>query len=69
MKVYVMTKTKLFGCEIFVDVKGSKKAAEKAFRDKYPNMRYSGMGDSYTSQKEITPDNGALLLFIHEREV
>lgn len=69
MKVYVMTKAKLFGDEIFVDVKPTKKAAEKAFRERYPHMRYSGMGDSYTSQKEITPDNGALLLFIHEREV
>ena len=68
MKVYVMTKAKLFGAEIFVDVKGSKKAAEKAFREQYPFMRHS-YGDSYTSQKEITPDNGALLLFIHEREV
>ena len=68
MKVYVMTKAKLFGDEIFVDVKPTRKAAEKAFREQYPFMRHS-YGDSYTSQKEITLDNGALLLFIHEREV
>ena len=68
MKVYVMTKAKPFGDEIFVDVKPTRKAAEKAFRENYPFMRYSGF-DSYTSQKEITPDNEAILLFIHEREV
>ena len=67
MKVYVMTKAKPFGDEIFVDVKATRKAAEKAFREQYPFMRHS-MGDAYASHKNIS-DIGAWLLFIHGREV
>ena len=72
MKVYVMTKAVPLQAEEFVDVKKSKKEAEKAFRDKFPYMRKSqnfpgSTTEVYTSQADVR--NGGYMLFIHEKEI
>jgi hypothetical protein len=63
MKVYVITKAKPFCDEIFIDVKGKPKDAEKVLKDLFPYMRKTEDG-SMTSDKDNT-----WLLFIHEKEV
>lgn len=68
MKIYVATKAKLFGDEIYLFAKGSKKAAEKALREQFPYMRSTPSGSdrisSYTSDR-----NNSYLLFIREEEI
>ena len=65
MKVYVTTKAKPFKPEMFIDVYGSRKGAEKALRAEFPYMRRSfGDFEDYISDKDCT-----WLLFIHEKEV
>jgi len=64
MKVYVMTKAKPFGDEIFVDVKATRKAAEAAFRQEFPYMRIDKNTGDIISDKDIT-----WLLFIREKEI
>lgn len=63
MKVYVMTKAKPFEAEQYIGVKGTKKAAEMALRETFPNMRKDGE-NTYISDKDNT-----WLLFVHEEEV
>lgn len=73
MKVYVMTEAELFMPEKYVGVKANKKAAEKAFRDKYPYMRKEENNasqckcpiESYVSDNSGKPT----LLFIREEEI
>ena len=68
MKVYVATKAKVFGPEIYLHVSKSKKDAEKKLRRVYPYMRPTDMvnrDDALCFLKDArvnTPD----LLFIHE---
>lgn len=63
MKVYVMTKAKLFQAEQYMGVRPTRKSAEKSLRDAFPYMRKDGE-NSYVSDKEKT-----WLLFIHEEEL
>lgn len=64
MKVYVMTKSKPFRDEIYLGVRSSKKAAEKALREKFPYMKKDGDHAFF-----ITVDGKTEILFIHEEEV
>lgn len=64
MKVFVMTRARPFGVEEFVDVKRTKKEAEKAFRNIHPHMRSSLDDCSFVSDKDTT-----YILFIREKEV
>lgn len=64
-KVYVMTKARPLKEEQYVDVKGTLKEAEKAFKEMYPYMRKSG--SEYLSNGHL--DENTYLLFIHEKEI
>lgn len=65
MKVYVTTYAAPFQPEIFIDVSGSRKAAEKVLRAEFPHMRKTENDPNcFLSDKR-----GAVLLFIHEKEV
>lgn len=64
MKVFVMTRAVPFGVEEFVDVKRTKKEAEKAFRNIHPHMRSSMNDNCFVSDK-----NNTYILFIREKEV
>lgn len=68
MKVFVMTEAKLFGPEIYVDVKPSFKAAEKAFRTMAPHMRKTDDARK-TVTSYFTDSSNQLLFFIHEVDV
>lgn len=65
MKVYVTTMAIPFKSEIFMDVYGSRKAAEKALRAEFPHMRKTEDDPNCF----LSDARGAMLLFIHEKEV
>ena len=64
MKVYVMTKAHPFQPEVFVGVKGNRKAAENELRLKYPVMKWDAKNEYYKADNFST-----LMLFIRECEV
>lgn len=65
MKVYVTTKARPFQPEQFINVYGSKKAAEKALRAEFPYMKKSvDDSNAYSSDRDCT-----WILFIHEKEI
>ena len=67
MKVYVITKEKPFGEEVYVGITATKKMAEIILREKYPYMKECGTVDGVTSYKDGNPVK--YLLFIREEEV
>lgn len=62
MKVYVVTKSPIFGKEEYVTVKASRKEAEKYMRAEWPHMRK----DSARDNIYIADAKNDLLLYIHE---
>lgn len=68
MKVYVCTEAKLFGGEIYMFVKSSKKAAEKALRTISPHMRSTSTNMKNTTCY-FTDATNQHMYFIHEEEV
>lgn len=70
MKIYVMTKAKLFKEEIYIGVAKSIKDAEKSLRTSYPHMRPSSTREEVCKTRSYVSDSSnQLLLFIREEEV
>lgn len=69
MKVYVMTKAKLFQDEVYIGVEKSLKDAEKSLRVDYPHMRPSSRDEVCKMRSYVSDSSNQLLLFIHEEEV
>ncbi len=68
MKVYVCTEAKIFGAEVYMFVKKSKKEAVKALRNVSPHMKPT---DSFAKDVDTyyTDSSNTMLYFIHEEEI
>ena len=69
MKVYVITRAKIFGAETYVGVKKSLKDAEKYLRKLYPHMRKTASKAEYHKAAYFTNSNNDTLLFIREEDL
>ena len=68
MKVYVCTEAKIFGAEVYMFVKKSRKDAVKALRSLSPHMKSA---DSLVKNVDsyFTDASNTMLYFIHEEEI